>query len=259
VTKLLDFDITAEKYKDVVNAVLPVNNECRINFNKNGIEIKQVDGINVQMVMINLPKKCFKSYNIIEPTQVGFDFYVMDDMKLTSVSNHPNTYHKPDDIYSFEICKSTGLHPDQPLYIADIDHGIFMETMQLLDPGSVRKEPKIPELNADAFCKVDKRLLNQTLSRNTEYVWLKINEDSKTCTIGYESDILKCNAPIPCDTISGEGACMYNRALLQKMIASCKVPEIPIKMSTNYPMTVSFPICEFGICTYLLAPRIEDD
>ena len=81
-TKLLDFDIAAVNWKDIVNAVLPINDECRINFNKNGIEIKQVDPANVSMVLIDLPKKCFKSYKVPEPVQVGFDFYMMADTNL---------------------------------------------------------------------------------------------------------------------------------------------------------------------------------
>ena len=259
-TNLLNFDITAANWKDIVNAVIPVSDECRINFNKNGIEIKQTDATNVCMVMIDLPKKCFKLYKVPKPpVQVGFDFYTMDGIKLTSVSKRANTFHNLDDIYSFEICQLTGLHPDQPLYIADIQHGIFCEDIQLLDPVSIRKNPKVPNTEMDSMCKVNMRLLNQILSRNDKYIQLSISEKIQSFIVNSGDDKNKWKASIPCVSITGNSTTLYDRVWLKNIIKSCKESEILIKMSTDYPMTVSFPICEFGTCTYLLAPRIKSE
>ncbi len=120
--------INAEVFKDAIEAVSTLVDEAKFRLNTDGISARAVDPANVAMVAFDLNAKAFDSFEASE-SEIGIDLVrFMDILGMASKGD------------------KLELNLNEETRKLEIRTGGLAYTLSLLDPSSIRKEPKVPNL-----------------------------------------------------------------------------------------------------------------
>ena len=124
--------ISAEKLKDSIESISTLVDEARFRLTANGISVRAVDPANVAMVSFDLAKDAFDSFEATEG-EIGIDLTKLNGI-MEMADKNDNIELELDEASHKLIVRMRGLS----------------YTMSLLDPSSIRKEPKVPALDLPA-------------------------------------------------------------------------------------------------------------
>lgn len=133
------------------------------------------------------------------------------------------------------------------------------ERFGFIDPGSIRQEPDVPDIDYDATAEVDIRLLAAFIDDREDHQIELIAEDG-TLTVaepGEETDY-RAVAETNID-IEGEAESTYSVDYLDGMFSAMKsvgIKTATLMWSTEFPLTIEFETDHID-GMYLLAPRIS--
>ncbi len=241
--------INADVFKDAIEAVSTLVDEAKFKLTKDGISVRAVDPANVAMVAFDLNAKAFEIFEASD-SEIGVDLIrLMDILGMTS----------KDDKIELNLNEETRK--------LEIRTGGLAYTLSLLDPTSIRKEPKVPNLELPAKIVLNGAELKRAVKaaeKVSDHMALGVKD--KTFFVEAEGDLDKVRLDIPQSSLvslqsTGDVRSLFSLDYLNDLSKSLgKAERVSIDLGTDYPVKLTFNIAAGnGSVTYLLAPRIESE
>ncbi len=240
--------IGAEKLKEAIESVSTLVDEAKFKLNPDGLSVRAVDPANVAMVSLDLARDAFESFEATEG-ELGID--------LTKLNGIMEMADKDD---SIEV------DLDETAHKLIVRMRGLSYTMSLLDPSSIRKEPKVPSLDLPAHVIIRGEDLKRAV-KAAEKV-------SDYMSIGVRGDVFFMEAEGDTDNVQlemtkdqlielspGEAKSLFSLDYLTDIskIAG-KTEKVSIDVGRDYPLKIRFKIAqEHGDVSYMLAPRVESE
>ncbi|MCQ1537087.1 DNA polymerase sliding clamp [Methanosarcina sp. KYL-1] len=240
--------INAELLKDSIAALAVIVDEVRFKINPEGISVKAVDPANVAMGIFELGSAAFEEYSADE-CEIGIDLNKITD--LLGIAEKTDTVRMELEEKSQKLL---------------IDVGGLSYTLSILDPSTIRAEPRVPQLELPAKVvmngadlrravkaaeKISDHLL-MGVSGDTFYMEAKGDTDQVRLEMGRDQLI---------DLKSGDACSLFSLDYLTDIVKPTnKVNEVVLSLGRDFPVLIDFEIANgAGRISYLLAPRIESD
>ncbi len=241
--------INAEVLKDAIEAVSTLVDEAKFHITKDGISARAVDPANVAMVSFDMKAGAFESFNATDG-EIGVDLTRLNDiLGMTS----------KDDKIELNLNEETRK--------LEIRTGGLAYTLSLLDPTSIRKEPKVPKLELPAKIVLNGAELKRAVKaaeKVSDHMALGVVD--RTFYVEAEGDLDKVRLDIPESSLisiqsTGNVRSLFSLDYLNDLAKSLgKAEKVSIDLGTDYPVNFTFNIAGGnGTVTYLLAPRIESE
>lgn len=241
-------EIEADVLKDVVGATTALVDEGKLRVSEDGVSLRAVDPANVAMVTMSLDVDSFEEFEGSEG-ELGLDL-----LKLSDILGMAGK----DDVVDIEL--------DEETHKLRLQFGGLSYTMSLLDPNSIRKEPKIPQLDLPAEIKLDGREFQRAVraaEKVSDHMVLGVKDD--TFYVEAEGDTDKVRLELSKDELiglkSGTARSLFSLDYLGSMAKAIgKADAVTIDLGVDYPVKMHFKVSGGkGQIGYLLAPRIESD
>jgi proliferating cell nuclear antigen len=240
--------INAELLKDAIASLAVIVDEVRFRITPEGISVKAVDPANVAMVTFELGSSAFDEYSADE-CEIGIDLNKITDLLGIMDKGDTVQIELEEENHKLLICV-----------------GGLSYTLSLLDPSTIRAEPRVPQLELPA-----KVVMNGSDLRHAVKAAEKI---SKHMLMGVSGDIFYMEAKGDTDQVrlemgrdqlidlkSGETSSLFSLDYLTDIAKTTnKVNEVSLSLGKDFPVIIDFEIANgAGRISYLLAPRIEKD
>ncbi|MCD5426090.1 MAG: proliferating cell nuclear antigen (pcna) [Methanosarcinaceae archaeon] len=240
--------IDATLLKDSIGALLVLVKEARFKTSSDGIQVNAVDPANIAMVSLDLTKDAFNKYEA-ENHEIGIN--------LTRLQEILGMADRNSEIY-MELDEDT-----QKLLIS---FGGFSYVLSLLDPSSIRSEPKIPQLDLPAIVVINGTDFEKTVKAAkmiSDHVLLGVEDNlfymeakGDTDKVRHEMTKDKLIKIVPEDARS-----LFALEYLSDIAKpAAKSNEVTLYLGMDLPIKINFEIAqENGSIKYLLAPRVDMD
>jgi proliferating cell nuclear antigen len=240
--------IGAEKLKEVIESISTLVDEAKFRLSTDGLSVRAVDPANVAMVSLDLTKEAFNSFEATEG-ELGIDL-----TKMTSIMEMAD---KGDSIE---------LDLDETTHKLVLRMRGLAYTMSLLDPSSIRKEPKVPTLDLPCHIIIrgeDMKRAVKAAEKVSDYMSMGVNGDIFFMEADGDTDNVRVELTKDelIDFQHGEARSLFSLDYLSDIskIAG-KAGEVTIDLGKDYPLKVRFVISEgHGEVSYMLAPRVESE
>ncbi len=240
--------IGAEKLKDVIESISTLVDEAKFKLTADGLSVRAVDPANVAMVSLDLSKEAFDSFEATEG-ELGID--------LTKLNGIMEMADKGDNIE---------LDLDETAHKLVLRMRGLSYTMSLLDPSSIRKEPKVPALDLPSHIIIrgeDLKRAVKAAEKVSDYMSMGVSGEIFFMEAEGDTDNVRVEMTKDqlIDFNPGEAKSLYSLDYLTDIskIAG-KASEVTIDLGKDYPLKIRFKICEgHGEVSYMLAPRVESE
>ena len=247
---MLKATMTADIFRDTVDALSALVTECRLHFSETEIWARAVDTANVAMIILTLKKEAFSQYESI-PGEIGLDIAKLKNTySMMGKSNEISLEHQ-EGTNKIEV-KFEGYH----------------YSITLLDPNTIKKDPNLPNIQLPGQVTISgMELYNVIKSASivSDKIWFSIEPENREFVLYAEGD----SDNIKRSFSSGEvissnwekARSLFSIDYLKDMgRVMSHVEKINIDLGSNHPVKFSFEIAGGkGQVEYLLAPRIEAD
>ena len=238
--------IESKKLKESIEAVTSIVDEAKINLTRDSMSVKAVDPANVAMIELNLKSAAFEEFTATEG-ELCIDLNKLNDI-----------------LGMAEKAETVELEVDEESHKLVISMSGLTYKISLLDPASIRKEPKVPQLNLPARIILTgndlKRAVkaaemvsdHMSMGMDGEIFYLKAEGDSDRMWLDMTKDQLISFKP-------GDANSLFSLDYLVSVVKSAgKANEVTIELGKDFPAMIKFKIADGnGEVNYLLAPRIE--
>jgi proliferating cell nuclear antigen len=240
--------IESEKLRNTLEAVSSIVDEAKIHLSPDGMSIRAVDPANVAMLTLNLKSSAFEEFTATEG-ELGVDLNRLNDILSMAERTEPVELELDEESHKLMV-RMSGL----------------TYKISLLDPSSIRKEPKVPELDLPAKIVLSGNELRRAVKaaeKVSDHMSMGVDGDIFYLEAEGDSDRMRLDI-LKDQLISLEPAdarSLFSLEYLSDMIKSAgKASEVTIELGKDFPVKISFQIAEGnGDVGYLLAPRIESD
>jgi proliferating cell nuclear antigen len=240
--------INAELLKDAIAALAVIVDEVRFRIKPEGISVKAVDPANVAMVIFELGSSAFDEYNADE-CEIGIDLNKITD--LLGITDKGDTVR---------------MELEEGNHKLLIDVGGLSYTLSLLDPSTIRAEPRIPQLELPAKVVMngaDLRRAVKAAEKISDHMLMGVNGDTFYMEAKGDTDQvrLEMGRDQLIDLKTGEASSLFSLDYLTDIVKPTnKVNEVSLSLGRDFPVIIDFEIANgTGRISYLLAPRIESD
>jgi proliferating cell nuclear antigen len=240
--------IGAEKLKDSIEAVSTLVDEAKFKLTPEGISVRAVDPANVAMVSFDLAKDAFDSFEATEG-ELGID--------LTKLNGVMEMADKEDNIE---------LELDENAHKLVVRMRGLAYTMSLLDPSSIRKEPKVPALDLPARIVIKGEDLKRAIKaaeKVSDYMSIGVKGDVFFMEAEGDTDkvLVEMTKDQLIDIKPAESRSLFSLDYLSDMSKVVgKANEVTIDVGKDYPLKLRLKIAEgHGEVGYMLAPRVESE
>lgn len=243
------FGMRVSLLRQIVMLVRAIVYQVLLHFNKDGIDIRMVDGSHVAMVSLHVMKESMSQYAPSDDMVVDFD-------------NLKTLLADAKDEETVELYVKEG-NIQAPIFKV----GGMTRTMGYVDPKEV-SQPKVPELSHQAVISIDLNSIRRGLKNMetfTDHVAIECDPKEVLFVGKGESDVLEVVPEFkimeaPKKKISSQ----YPLDYLMEMIKHLG-KDVTISFSNDYPMLMTAKledsqesVVELGAVSYLLAPKIEN-
>lgn len=242
---MFEASINAGSLKDAISATTRLVDEGKFRITEDGIRLRAVDPADAAMVTLSLDPEAFEAFDNDGESEIGMDLEKLEDVLGVLRSG---------DTVDVELEDSR----------MNLSSDGFNYVMTLPDPSSIRKEPKIPDLDLKAqvflegsefrrAVKAAQKVSDHIALRTEDSVFvLETSGDSDSMTFEMEEEDL-------IDVESEEDSrSLFSLDYLDDMSRAIGgSPEIRIRLGTDLPVMIDFEMAEGVHVEYLLAPRIE--
>lgn len=240
--------IESEKLKDTIEAVSSIVDEAKINLTPDGMSIRAVDPANVAMVSLSLKSGAFEEFTATDG-ELGVDLNRFSDI-----------------LGMAEKAETVELELDEETHKMVIRMSGLTYNISLLDPASIRKEPKIPQLDLPAVIVLagnDLKRAVKAAEKVSDHMAMGVEGESFYLEAEGDSDRMRLDM-VKDQLISlqpADARALYSLDYLSDMIKSAgRSNEVTIELGKDFPVKLNFTIANgSGEVNYLLAPRIETD
>lgn len=240
--------IGAEKLKDSIESISTLVDEARFRITPEGLSVKAVDPANVAMVSFELSKDAFDSFEATEG-ELGIDL-----TKLTGVMEMADK----SDIIELEL--------DEASHKLIVRMRGLAYTMSLLDPSSIRKEPKVPNLDLPAHIVIrgeDIKRAVKAAEKVSDYMSMGVRGDIFFMEAEGDTDkvLVELGKEQLIDLQATDAKSLFSLDYLSDMSKILgKSNEVSIDLGKDFPLKIRIKIAEgHGEVSYMLAPRVESE
>jgi proliferating cell nuclear antigen len=240
--------INAELLKDAIASLAVIVDEVRFRIKPEGISVKAVDPANVAMVIFELGSSAFDEYNADE-SEIGIDLNKITD--LLGITDKGDTVR---------------MELEEGNHKLLIDVGGLSYTLSLLDPSTIRAEPRIPQLELPAKVVMngtDLRRAVKAAEKISDHMLMGVTGDTFFMEAKGDTDQvrLEMGRDQLIDLKTGEASSLFSLDYLTDIVKPTnKVNEVSLSLGRDFPVIIDFEIANgAGRISYLLAPRIESD
>jgi proliferating cell nuclear antigen len=240
--------IDADILKSSIETLSVLVDEARFRLSPEGLSVRAVDPANVAMVSFELSSQAFDEFSA-DDCEIGMDLSKIND--IFSVASR-------DDKVTMEL--------DEMSQKLSLQLGGLSYTLALLDPSTIRAEPRIPQLELPAEVVLNGKDLQRAVKaaeKISDHMLLGIEGD--VFYMEAEGDTDRVRLEIPKDQLIdmrvGEARSLFSLDYLSDIVKpASKSNEITIELGKDFPVKIGFSIANgAGKVGYLLAPRIESD
>jgi proliferating cell nuclear antigen len=241
-------EIKSDRLKDSIELVSVLVAEAKFKITPLGISARAVDASNVAMVSFDLTKDAFESFDATEG-ELGIDL-----VKLNGVMEMAGKEDKIE------------LELDEAAHKLIIRMRGLAYTMSLLDPSSIRKEPKIPNLDLPACIVLhgeDIKRAVKAAEKVSDFMALGVKDD--VFFMEAEGDTDKVRVELKKDQLidlkPADVKALFSLDYLSDVSKPMgKVSEVTLSLGTDFPLKVAFKFAEgHGNAEYMMAPRVESN
>lgn len=240
--------IDADILKSSIETLSVLVDEARFRISTEGLSVRAVDPANVAMVSFDLAASAFDDY-AADDCEIGMDLTKINDIFGVAEKN-----------------EKAALELDELSQKMAIHIGGFSYTLSLLDPSTIRAEPRIPQLELPAEVVLNGKELQKAVKAAEKISdHMSLGVDEEIFYMEAEGDTDKVRLEMPRDQLidlkSGEARSLFSLDYLSDIVKpASKSNEVTLELGRDYPIRISFTIAEgAGKISYLLAPRIESD
>ncbi len=240
--------IGADRLKDSIESISTLVDEARFKLTGSGISVKAVDPANVAMVSFDLAKDAFGSFDATEG-EIGID--------LTKLNSIMEMADKSDDI---------------ELELDDTAHKLVVRmrglsyTMALLDPSSIRKEPKVPALDLPVRIVIrgeDLKRAVKAAEKVSDYMSMGVAENIFFMEAEGDTDRVRLEMTKDqlIDFEPAEAKSLFSLDYLVDIgKIAAKANEVTLQLGKDYPLKMRLKLADgYGEVSYMLAPRVESE
>jgi len=240
--------IDAHKLIECVDALRTLVIEAKFVLTPEAMSVNAVDPANVAMVSLDLPSAAFSSYEATE-AELGIDLRKLGDI-LDMAAKDEAVALELDEVQHRLVVKMRGL----------------AYTMSLLDPSSIRKSPKMPNLQLPGLVVINgdnfKRGM-KAAGKVSDYVSVGIT--GETFFIEGTGDVDSVKFELKREQMlelrSSEVKALFSLDYLSDIskIAG-KSERVSIELGNDFPVRISHGIANGeGSVVYIAAPRVESN
>jgi len=238
--------VDAEILRKLVKASSILVDEAKIRTSPEGISMRAVDSANVAMVSFELGKDAFELYEADE-SEIGVDLHRLEEILGIARKGDRVSVSVSDD-------------ESMKIRIRNLSY-----TLSLIDPSSMRRDPRVPNLEFSAEVCTSGEDIDRAIraaAKISDYVILGVEND--VFYIEAQGDAESMRFEMTRDELfelkGGNAKSMFSLDYLSDMTKSFRSsPEVRIHLGTDYPVKITFPVTPSGEVSYLLAPRIESE
>lgn len=243
--------IKSENIKAITSALLAMVREAKLDITPEGIAVKAVDAANVAMVYMDIKKEAFDSYEATEG-ELGIDIAKLDGLLDMA---------EKDSMVELEL--------DEVAHKLNVKMGTLKYTMALLDPSTIRKSPKVPNLDLPGIIILKGEDIRRGIKAGSglsDYISISIVGEACIMEADGDTDAVKLEiqkADLIELTNNGtkDVKSLYSLDYLDKIgKIAAKVLQVTINIGQDFPCKIGFDMLEGnGNVTYMIAPRVESN
>ena len=240
--------IGAEKLKDSLESISTLVEEAKFRLTPEGVSVRAVDPATVAMVSFDLARDAFSSFDATEG-ELGIDLKKLSGI-LEMADKEDNIELELDETAHKLIVKMRGLS----------------YTMSLLDPSSIRKEPKVPSLDLPVRVVIrgeDLKRAVKAAEKVSDYMHMGVAGDVFFMEAEGETDTVRLQMTKDqlIDIKPGEAKSLFSLDYLSDISKILgKANEVTLELGKDYPLKIKFKIADgHGEVSYMLAPRVESE
>jgi len=251
---MFEAKIDASTLRACVETITAIVDEGKLRITAEGLKLRAVDPANVAMISFVLQRDAFDDFQFSVESEGDTEIEIgMDFMKLIGILG----------IGGREDVELKLDENAQKLYtrMGSLDY-----TLSLLDPSSLRKEPKVPELEFPAKVIIETEEFRRTIraaEKIGENIVLGVDGEEFYMEAEGEMDKLRLGLgkeqliDLTPETVSS----LYSLEYISSMSKGISHAEnITLNLGKNYPLQMDFALAEGKVkVSYLLAPRIESE
>ncbi|WP_445474077.1 proliferating cell nuclear antigen (pcna) [Methanococcoides methylutens] len=244
------FKATIDAYllKDSIETLSVLVDEARFRISPEGIAVRAVDPANVAMVSFDLVTDAFEEFSA-DDCELGLDLSRVSD--ILAVADR-------DDKVQMEL--------DEDAKKLKIQIGGFSYTLSLLDPSTIRAEPRIPQLDLPAEIVLNGKDLQKAVKaaeKISDHMSLGVEGENFFMEAEGDTDRVKLTMSRDqlIDIKPNDTRSLFSLDYLSDIIKpASKSNEVTLHLGKDFPIKINFTIANgAGTIGYLLAPRIESD
>ncbi|AKB84422.1 MULTISPECIES: DNA polymerase sliding clamp [Methanococcoides] len=244
------FKATIDAYllKDSVETLSVLVDEARFRISPEGIAVRAVDPANVAMVSFDLATEAFDDFSA-DDCELGLDLSRVSD--ILGVADRDDKVHME-------------LNEDTKKLMIQI--GGFSYTLSLLDPSTIRAEPRIPQLDLPAQIVLNGKDLQKAVKaaeKISDHMLLGVEGEDFFMEAEGDTDRVKLTMSRDqlIDIKPNDTRSLFSLDYLSDIIKpASKSNEVTLHLGKDFPIKINFSIANgAGTIGYLLAPRIESD
>lgn len=232
--------VRAEILKRIVAAVTTIVEEARMEFSPDGMRITAIDPGIVMLVHIDMRNSDFYKFKVEDTFEIGLDFSRLADF-LKALSKN-----------EYVSIKSNN---SRIRFAGDI----MRYSLNAIDPSTLRKQPKLPDLQFSAKVEIDPADFAKAIAicdKFSDKVGLSVEDGALLIQAASDIDDLCFEFTEAYAVVDGEAESTFSLEYLQpiaKVIS--KFEQLKISLGTNTPLALKAvePSVQFYI-----APRIEE-
>ncbi len=262
---MFEAKIDANVLRECIESITAIVDEGKLKIAEDGFKLRAVDPANVAMVSFELQTDAFDEFRFVakEPgaeseteattesraeTEIGIDF-----VKLLSILGIGGR-------------EEVELELDEHAQKLFTRMGSLAYTISLLDPSSLRKEPKVPELEFPVQVIIETEEFRRTI-RAAEKIGdhIVLGVDGEVFYMEAEGEMDKLRLGLRKEQLihltPGTLHSLYSLDYISAMSKGMSHAEnITLNLGKDYPLQIEFEVAEGkGKVSYLLAPRIESE
>lgn len=234
--------------QNIVNAVDPIVDECRIAVDDSGIQIQASDPAQVKMVDLRVEGQSFRQFESANGA-LGVNVSRLDE--VLSVID--------EDVVQLVLAPQTNT--------LQVSSSEMTCTLALINPRSIRQAPNLPDLDYQAICRLDADDLDLSVTAGkkvSDHLYVVVDEDKPelrfeargdTDSVTYRCEPGDLIAFEPGNATSKFGLDHLSR--VNRALPSGATRRLQIGNAIPLVVRSPFPDAD-GAVQYLLAPRMDD-
>ena len=262
--KMFKAKVNANVLRECIESITAIVDEGKLRIAEDGLKLRAVDPANVAMVSFELQGDAFDE----------FRFAVAEEVKSETEAGTESKAETEIGIDFVKLLGILGIGGREEVELELDEHaqklftrmGSLAYTISLLDPSSLRKEPKVPELDFPVQVIIETEEFRRTI-RAAEKIGdhIVLGVDGEVFYMEAEGEMDKLRLGLRKEQLihltPGTLHSLYSLDYISAMSKGMSHAEnITLNLGKDYPLLIEFEVAEGkGKVSYLLAPRIESE